>query len=105
MKIELNEIEIIEAIIEYVSDKGINTTDKQVDVTLVAGRGSNGHSANIALATRSTEGTVTKEPESVGDQDMTDPETDDEPDTFEVEEESASIPPTTELFAKQPVSD
>jgi len=51
MKIHLNQEEIQKALTEYINNQGINLTGKAVDVTLTAGRGSNGHYAEITIST------------------------------------------------------
>jgi hypothetical protein len=50
MQITLNQDEIEKAIITYVGNQGISITGKNVDVTLVAGRGPNGMSATIDIS-------------------------------------------------------
>lgn len=47
MKINLVESEIQTALVEYINNQGFDLSNKQVKVTLVAGRGANGHSAQI----------------------------------------------------------
>lgn len=49
MKINLDQVEIQSALIEYINNQGIDLTQKKVQVTLVAGRGPNGHSAQIDI--------------------------------------------------------
>lgn len=48
MKIHLNQVEVIEAITEYVS-KAVPTDNKNVLVTLIAGRKGNGTTASIDI--------------------------------------------------------
>ena len=50
MKIELNDSEIKAAVAVYVATQGVNTEGKEVNVTLRAGRGENGYSAEIEVA-------------------------------------------------------
>jgi len=47
--VTMSEEEIIEAIKNYMNDQDIITTDKCIEVNLVAGRGPNGHSAVISI--------------------------------------------------------
>jgi len=49
MNVILNHKEITEAIIAYVDDQGISLKDKKTEVNLVAGRGPNGHTAEINI--------------------------------------------------------
>lgn len=49
MKLEINETEINNAIIAYVNTLGLDTTGKDVEVSIVAGRGSNGNKAEIEI--------------------------------------------------------
>ena len=49
MNITLDDAEIKLALAEYVNKQGISIANKSVEVTLIAGRGSNGHSASIAI--------------------------------------------------------
>ena len=47
--VTMNEAEIVEAIKGYMSEKGVLTVGKDTEVNLVAGRGTNGHSAVISI--------------------------------------------------------
>ena len=49
MKINLDESEIQKALVEYINNQGIDLSQKTVSVTLTAGRGVNGHSAQIEI--------------------------------------------------------
>jgi len=49
MKINLQEAEIYKALVEFISNQGIDITNKTVEVSLTAGRGANGHSAQIEI--------------------------------------------------------
>lgn len=49
MNISLNNTEIEEALVYYIKSQGVDLSDKTINVTLIAGRGANGHSANIAI--------------------------------------------------------
>ncbi|RLB94477.1 MAG: hypothetical protein DRH26_01125 [Deltaproteobacteria bacterium] len=49
MQITLNQKEIEKAIITYVGQQGISIAGKKVDVTLIAGRGTNGMSASLDI--------------------------------------------------------
>lgn len=49
MQITLNESEIVQAIKDYIGNQGIGVTDKHLEVSMVAGRGANGYSANIEI--------------------------------------------------------
>lgn len=55
MNITINANEINEAITSYVSELGIDTTGKNIEVHMVAGRGSNGFSANIEITKANTQ--------------------------------------------------
>ncbi len=50
MKIELNDSEIKDAVAAYVATQGVSTEDKDVQVTLRAGRGENGYTAEIEVS-------------------------------------------------------
>lgn len=64
MNISLNNSEIEEALVHYIRSQGIDLADKAIGVTLVAGRGANGHSANIAIdPADSSSGTESSEAE------------------------------------------
>jgi hypothetical protein len=56
MNISINNSEIQEALIAYVGTLGIDLKNKTIEVSMVAGRGSNGYSANIGI-TKSDSGT------------------------------------------------
>ena len=49
MRINLNEEEIQTALTEYISNQGIDLSQKRVSVELTAGRGVNGHKADIEI--------------------------------------------------------
>lgn len=49
MQITLNHDEIVNAIEQYVSNQGITVDGKKTEVNMIAGRGSNGFSATIAI--------------------------------------------------------
>lgn len=49
MQIHLNEKEIQQALLEHINNTGIPLADTSTKVTLVAGRGANGHSAVIDI--------------------------------------------------------
>ena len=57
MQIHLNEKEIQQALLEHINNTGIPLADTTTKVTLVAGRGANGHSAVIDIE-RITEDTA-----------------------------------------------
>jgi hypothetical protein len=50
MRINLNQNEIFQALREYVETQGIPLAGKSVEVTLIAGRGANGHKAAVAIS-------------------------------------------------------
>ena len=50
MRINLNQNEIYQALREYVETQGIPLSGKSVEVTLIAGRGANGHKAAVAIS-------------------------------------------------------
>jgi len=49
MEITLNESEITQAIKQFITGSGINVAGQDLEVTLTAGRGPNGHSAAVKL--------------------------------------------------------
>ena len=49
MQLTIDDKEIKDAIIEYVKNQGISTTDKKVSIDLIAGRMGNGHKAEIEI--------------------------------------------------------
>lgn len=49
MNIHLNEDEIQQALLEFLSNQNIPLQGKKVEINLTAGRGSNGHSADIII--------------------------------------------------------
>lgn len=51
MDLTLNDSEIKEALCNYVNNQGFSTVGKSVEITLIAGRGPNGHKAEIAINT------------------------------------------------------
>jgi hypothetical protein len=66
MLINLNELEIIQAIREYIELQGIPLAGKSVDVRLKAGRGVNGHSAKVDISTPGVTEVAETEPDSNG---------------------------------------
>ena len=52
MKLTFNSQEIEQALIEFVANQGISLADKQVEVHMVAGRGSNGFSAELDITAK-----------------------------------------------------
>lgn len=60
MNINLNNSEIVQAITDYIATLGLNLKNKDVEVRLIAGRGSNGHSAQIDV----------KQSENIEEEDM-----------------------------------
>ena len=55
MRINLEESEIIQALREYIEGQGFPLLGKSVDVRLIAGRGANGHKAQVDISKPSTE--------------------------------------------------
>lgn len=51
MIVHLDQDEIHTALIEYISNQGYPVAGKKVDVELKAGRGKNGHSAQLSFET------------------------------------------------------
>ena len=49
MQINLVQSEIQEALTEFISNQGFDVSGKDVFVTMIAGRGKKGHSANIEI--------------------------------------------------------
>ena len=52
MKLTFNSQEIEQALIDFVSNQGINLSDKEVSVNMTAGRGVNGYSAELNIVTK-----------------------------------------------------
>ena len=55
MQITINQSEIKEAIVKYVGTQGISLIDKKIEITLTAGRGPNGMTADINLIPQTEE--------------------------------------------------
>ena len=68
MQIHLNEKEIQEALLEHINNTGVPLVNTTTKVTLVAGRGVNGHSAVIDIE-RVNKSTGTSNPEDSSDTD------------------------------------
>lgn len=49
MKINLDELELKTAITEYIANQGLDITNKAVEIELIAGRGTNGHRAEVEI--------------------------------------------------------
>lgn len=54
--ITLNQDEILGSICNFLRDKNVVTDDKNIEINLVAGRGSNGHSAVISIKDSESKG-------------------------------------------------
>ena len=54
--ITLNQEEILGSICNFLRDKNVVTDDKNIEINLVAGRGSNGHSAVISIKDSESKG-------------------------------------------------
>ena len=54
--ITLNQEEILGSICNFLRDKNVVTDDKNIEINLVAGRGSNGHSAVISIKDSESQG-------------------------------------------------
>ena len=54
MKLTFDSSEIEQALISYVSTQGIDLADKNVSVSMTAGRGPNGHTAELDITTKPT---------------------------------------------------
>ena len=52
MKLTFDSSEIEQALISYVSTQGIDLADKNVTVSMTAGRGPNGHTAELDITTK-----------------------------------------------------
>jgi hypothetical protein len=50
LQVTLDNASILTAIADYVANQGINVTDKQLDISLVAGRGTKGFSATVDIS-------------------------------------------------------
>lgn len=55
MNLTLNDAEIKKALTNFIATEGINIDHKKVTVTLIAGRGEKGHSAEIAISEMTTQ--------------------------------------------------
>ena len=49
MRITLTETDIQDALKQYISQMGVDLSGKRVEVTMTAGRGTNGHTANLEI--------------------------------------------------------
>lgn len=49
MRITLNENEIKEALVRYVAGQGVDVSGRNVEVSMTAGRGANGYTADIDI--------------------------------------------------------
>lgn len=98
MQITLNHDEIMDAVTQYVANQGIAITGKKIDVTMTAGRGSNGYTANVDLL---QEDSVQTPPDSISDSDLdnTVNADGDEP-PFEEEENNDKPNKTDSLFGE-----
>jgi hypothetical protein len=56
LQVTLDNDSIIAAIKDYVEHSGIDTTNKEVEISLRAGRGTNGYSAIISIADKKRTG-------------------------------------------------
>ena len=54
MQIQLKQVEIVEALKQYIANKGINLTGKAVDIKFTAGRKDAGLSADIVIEDANT---------------------------------------------------
>jgi hypothetical protein len=54
MIVSLNHREICTALVEFIGNQGYPVTDKRVEVTLTAGRGEKGHTAQIIFEDKPT---------------------------------------------------
>lgn len=61
MKLTLEHDEIVAAIEQFVTDQGVKTEGKVVEVTMIAGRGANGHSAIVDIRGEGTAATQTED--------------------------------------------
>jgi len=59
MNITLNHKEIEQAIADKITNEGINVVNKDMNITMVAGRGGNGMSATVELTERVSNNTST----------------------------------------------
>lgn len=67
MQIKLNQKEIEQALIAYISNQGVSTSGKTIVVDMIAGRGENGISATIDITNEPTKtsGPIARGVESV----------------------------------------
>jgi len=49
MKITLSETDLKDAIQQYISQMGVDLSNKRVEISMTAGRGTNGHTANLEI--------------------------------------------------------
>ena len=71
MQITLDHQEIEKAIIEYVEHQGITLTGQNTEVTMIAGRGTNGYSANVRINPQQANGDTPPVTDTVQPKDTT----------------------------------
>jgi len=54
MKIHLDETELKTAITQYIDNEGLDLSQKDLDIQLTAGRGANGHYADVIIVPKGT---------------------------------------------------
>ena len=64
MRITLHNEEINQALTAYISSAGINLDGKDVEINIIAGRGTNGYSAELDVSPASMRKTVSAVPKS-----------------------------------------
>lgn len=67
MEIRLNDAEIRAAIFMFINQQGISTKNKEVDISLIAGRSGNGHSALVDIREEGTAKAPARPPEAAAE--------------------------------------
>jgi hypothetical protein len=68
MKINLDELELKTAVREFIANQGISIQDKDISIELIAGRGTNGHRAEVEIVPAGSEANTAEEAEVSDDE-------------------------------------
>jgi len=74
MQIQLIQSEIEEALVAYIANQGIDLSDKTISVEMTAGRGGNGHTAQISIVKGEGASNVVSLSDSSNDEDESEDE-------------------------------
>ncbi len=83
MDLTLNDGEIKEAIVNYVSANGVNTSGKRVDVTIVTGRKNSGSKAEVVISDADANEVPAQEAEAEGSTEVSNKESTDSTESTE----------------------